>query len=179
MVRIRIGLVVCLVLSVTAGAISSSADEVKGDLARGAKFYSDNCGRCHNARAPTEHRDREWSIALIHMRIVAGLPGQQARDIEAFLRASNNPPRPVTRAVPAGLSPEQLLDLYGCRGCHLIGGRGGAVGPELDTVFERRDVEWIRAQIQRPRDHNPTTLMPQFGLSDAEVDAIIEALGAR
>ena len=46
----------------------------------------------------------------------------------------------------------------------------------LQGVFERRDEGWIRTQIQHPRQHNPQTVMPNLGLSNAEVDAILEAL---
>ena len=65
---------------------------------------------------------------------------------------------------------------YGCRGCHVIEGQGGVVAAELDTLFERREVDWIRVQLQDPRAHNPTTVMPNFGLTNAQVDAIIETL---
>ncbi|MCH7645404.1 MAG: c-type cytochrome [Myxococcales bacterium] len=156
------------------------ADEVMGDFARGAKYYADNCGRCHKARAPSEHRDREWSIVVTHMRVAAGLPGQQARDVEAYLRASNNPPRPVApvELATSALSGAQLLDSYGCRACHVIGGRGGVIAPELDSVFERRDLEWVRVQIQHPRQHNQSTVMPDFGFTDDQVATIIEVLRA-
>ena len=177
MSRMCIAFAGLLLLALGAPAIGSRGDDVVGDVARGAKFYSDNCSRCHNARGPGEHRDREWSVVMTHMRVIAGLPGQQARDIEAFLRASNNPPRlalPSARRV--ALSGDELIEQYGCGGCHVIGGGGGTVGPSLDSVFDRRDPEWIRGQIKEPREQNPMTVMPHFGLSDAEVEAIMEAL---
>jgi len=109
------------------------------------------------------------------MRVIAGLPGDQAREIEAFLRASNNPPlRVAARRTPSKkLSGEQLLQQYGCRGCHQIEGVGGTIGPSLDKLFERRDEAWVRTQILRPRSHNPKTVMPELRLSDDEVTAII------
>ncbi len=90
--RIFIAMAFMLVLMDSSMAMSEPGDRSSGDWIRGAKYYSDNCARCHNARAPTEHRDRDWSIIITHMRITAGLPGQQARDIYAFMAASNNPP---------------------------------------------------------------------------------------
>ena len=157
------------------------ADEVTGDFARGAKYYADNCGRCHKARSPSEHRDREWSIIITHMRITAGLPGQQARDIYAFMAASNNPPPLVLKksaVVPVALSGTQIVTQYGCSGCHKIGGTGGIIAPDLQGVFERRDEAWIRTQIQHPRQHNPLTVMPDFGFTDDQVAAIVEVLRA-
>ena len=177
MIRTFIGLTTCLILTLTIGPIASAEHKEPGDVGRGAKFYSDNCARCHNARPPVEHRDREWSVVIVHMRIVAKLPGAQARDIEAFLRASNNPARPAVREtsmVPGTLSGTQLLNQYGCRGCHVIGGTGGTIGPDLDTVLERREEAWLRVQIGNPRRHNPDSVMPEFGLTREQIDAMIE-----
>ncbi len=113
------------------------------------------------------------------MRVTSGLPGDKARDIEAFLQVSNNPARPVLPPVTAGPPREsgaELLDRYACHGCHVINGQGGTAGPALDYLFERRDEKWIHDQIQRPRSHNPATVMPDLGLTDAQVNAIIDAL---
>ena len=60
-----------------------------GQVARGAKAWAENCNRCHNLRDPNELQDYEWDVSVNHMRIRAGLPGQVARDIKAFLKASN------------------------------------------------------------------------------------------
>lgn len=95
--RIFIAMAAMLTLVASGVARSEPDDRTSGDWIRGAKYYSDNCGRCHNPRAPTEHLDRDWSIIITHMRITAGLPGQQARDIYAFMAASNNPPPPVLK----------------------------------------------------------------------------------
>ncbi len=179
MIRTCIGIAACLILSVAGGAVPTAAEEVSGDVGRGARFYSDNCARCHNARPPVEHRPREWSVIIVHMRLVARLPGAQARDIEAFLRAGSIPPRPAVRGEPraaAALSGPQLIDQYGCRGCHAIGGTGGTIGPDLDTLFERREEAWIRVQIADPRRYKSDTVMPDFGLTEEQVDAIIEVL---
>ncbi len=150
------------------------ADEAMS-FARGASLYSANCGRCHNPRGPSEFSDGTWPLIVTHMRVIAGLPGDQAREIEAFLRASNNPPvRVSAKSAPSTqLSGEQLLQQYGCRGCHKIAGEGGAIGPSLEGVFERRDEAWVRTQIKQPRAHNPKTVMPDMGLGDSEVTAII------
>lgn len=148
------------------------------NFARGASLYSANCGRCHNARGPGEYSDGTWPMVVTHMRVIAGLPGDQAREIEAFLRASNNPPvRGAARRAPSKkLSGEQLLQQYGCRGCHKIAGNGGTIGPSLEGVFERRDEAWVRTQIKQPRANNPKTVMPDMGLTDAEVSRIMSVL---
>lgn len=154
------------------------AGSQKSDPGRGARVYSENCGRCHNTRPVSQFNDRNWSTIVTHMRVVAGLPGQQARDVEAFLRASNNPPREVASSVGRALqqSGEALLDRYGCRGCHTIAGKGGTIAPNLDAALQRHDEAWVRDQIRNPRSHNARTIMPVVGASPAEIDQILEFL---
>lgn len=68
------------------------ADEQKPDpaaFARGAKAWADNCARCHNMRDPKEFRDDQWRPIVAHMRVRAGLTGQESRDILLFLQGSN------------------------------------------------------------------------------------------
>ena len=139
--------------------------------------HGNNCGRCHNPRGAVEFSDRHWPLILAHMRTVARLPGAQAREIQAFLLASNNPPaRALSRGTAPELSGEQLIEFYGCRGCHQIGVSGGTLGPSLEGLFDRRSEDWVRDQIQHPQAHNPRTVMPELGLSDAEAREIVEVL---
>lgn len=59
-------------------------------IARGAKAWSEYCGRCHNVRDPGERSGRSWSVVSKHMRVRANIPGATAKDIEAFLKSSSN-----------------------------------------------------------------------------------------
>lgn len=69
---------------------NAMADKDKtGDVARGATAWVQNCVRCHNVRDPKELRDDQWITTTFHMRIRAGLTGQQTRDIITYLQASN------------------------------------------------------------------------------------------
>lgn len=67
----------------------AQAETTEGDMGRGAVLWSQNCARCHNMRDPKEFRDDLWKPIVTHMRLRAGLTGQDARDILAFLQASN------------------------------------------------------------------------------------------
>ncbi len=66
-----------------------AGEKQPGDFARGAMQWVENCGRCHNVRDPRELRDDQWKTTVYHMRIRAGLTGQQTRDILTFLQESN------------------------------------------------------------------------------------------
>ncbi len=62
---------------------------IKGNFAKGAKAWADNCTRCHNVRDPKELRDDQWITTIYHMRLRAGLTGQETRDIVTFMQMSN------------------------------------------------------------------------------------------
>ncbi|MFO7593401.1 MAG: cytochrome c [Pseudomonadota bacterium] len=70
----------------------SAVAEQQGDasaFARGANSWAQNCARCHNMRDAKEFRDDQWKVIVTHMRVRAGLTGQEARDILRFLQANN------------------------------------------------------------------------------------------
>lgn len=86
-------MIASLVILVFAATAVQAADKAKKDpmqIARGAKAWAQNCGRCHNIRGPKELTDEEWEVSATHMRVRANLPGDMVRDIIAFLKASNN-----------------------------------------------------------------------------------------
>ena len=91
--KLKTSLAVGAIAAVLAGSIVPAfAEDAKPDpmqIARGAKEWADNCGRCHNFRDPKEKTDAEWDVVVTHMRIIAPLPGAVARDIKAFLQTSN------------------------------------------------------------------------------------------
>ena len=85
----RILLAVAVVTVAGIGSPTLASEKQAGDFSRGALQWVDNCGRCHNVRDPKELRDDQWISTVYHMRIRAGLTGQQTRDILVFLQASN------------------------------------------------------------------------------------------
>lgn len=85
-------LALTLLVPVAGHAADAKAPDTKskkGDVARGIKAWTENCMRCHNARDPREYSDDLWKPVITHMRIRAGLTGQQARDILEYFRQSN------------------------------------------------------------------------------------------
>lgn len=77
-----------LVLAPSAMAQERDATD-RAAFARGAKAWSENCGRCHNFRAAKELNDEEWHVSVTHMRVRANIPGDVAKDIIVFLQATN------------------------------------------------------------------------------------------
>lgn len=76
---------------------AAPAPQAKGDAAArkakppprklsGAELYSMHCNRCHPERYPTERTAAQWKTIMLHMRVRANLPGEQARTILDYLR---------------------------------------------------------------------------------------------
>lgn len=70
-------------------AYAESPHEDAAAFSRGAKSWAQNCARCHNMRDVKEYRDDQWKVIVNHMRVRAGLTGQEARDILLFLQENN------------------------------------------------------------------------------------------
>jgi hypothetical protein len=52
----------------------------------GAELYSMHCNRCHPERYPTERTAAQWKTIMLHMRVRANLPADQARTILKYLQ---------------------------------------------------------------------------------------------
>ncbi len=68
---------------------------------------------------------------------------------------------------------EVLLNRYGCRNCHQVGGYGGFIAPSLDGVTTRLSEDELRAWLRDPEAVQGPTAMPDFSLSDSEIEAIL------
>lgn len=98
----------------------------------------------------------------------------------------------VPRSRASAQSPadgEAIFKQKGCTACHTVGG-GPLVGPDLQGVTDRRDVEWLRSFIAAPdqmlasgdpiatgllAEYN-NVAMPNMRLSAAEVEDVIAYL---
>ncbi len=78
--------------------------------------------------------------------------------------------RPPGQQVTAGLA---LYQEKNCIACHQLYGLGGHMGPDLTNVVSAPDkgVDYARAFIE-----NGTSKMPDYNLSEAQVDALVQFL---
>ena len=128
-----------------------------GDFAKGAKTWANNCNRCHNLRDPKDLTDDQWITTVFHMRVRAGLTGQQTRDIITFLQQSNNS-TPVQKktsntvskavnSVDTGLTGEQIYTQT-CIACHGGNGAGTVPGapnfPSKNSPLSKSDDELVK-----------------------------------
>lgn len=66
-----------------------------------------------------------------------------------------------------------FFDVYSCDGCHRVGDKGGIVGPNLSQAGKRLRPEWIATWLKRPQAIRPDSPMPNFGLQDHEIKALV------
>lgn len=67
-------------------APSQEKPRIKRTQLSGAELYSIHCNRCHPERYPTERTAAQWKTILLHMRVRANLPAEQARTILKYLQ---------------------------------------------------------------------------------------------
>jgi cytochrome c5 len=158
-----------------------------GDVNRGASTWSNNCTRCHEMRSPTEFRDDIWKPIVTHMRVRAGLTGQQQRDVLAFLQASNHPHAvkvSVDDSSPGtGLSGKDIYSQT-CVACHGANGTGAIPGTPNFTSpggpLSKSDDELIRNITTGFQSPGSPMAMPAKGgnpdLNAADVRAVLDYL---
>lgn len=59
-----------------------------------------------------------------------------------------------------------------CVACHALGGQGGAVGPALDGVGSRFDIDYFKKRLKDPMSVKSDSRMPKLPLSDEEISEL-------
>ena len=146
-------------------------------VAKGAKAYSENCARCHNARPAEEYSKKEWSVVIPHMRAKAHMTGKETLAVEAFL-ASTLTADVRNQATYENIdspkkSGEQLVAQFGCQGCHQIKGEGGKLGPTLDGVVSDKGEAFVLKKLTNPKFNNTASAMPKYPMNEMDMKAIV------
>ncbi len=158
-----------------------------GDFQVGAKTWVDNCGRCHNLRGARELRDDQWITTVFHMRVRAGLTGQETRDVLTFLQGSNSvAPRGRKTSLTAGSGPgtgRPGQDIYGetCVACHGASGTGNVPGaPDFTRssgVLAKTDEVLVRNMMDGFQSPGSPMAMPPKGgnpaLNETDIRAVL------
>jgi len=194
--RVRIFFLIGVLLLAWSLPISVSASQFPeaGDPVAGAKVWAENCSRCHNARDPADLRDDQWISTAFHMRLRAGLTGQQTRDVLTFMQDSNVPiviEPLVFEGGPASKAAEAASTLSGsevytqtCIACHGDNGKGTVPGApnftRSDGVLSQSD-ETLFSHIKLGfKSPGSAMAMPPRGgnmsLTDSDIQAVLEYL---
>lgn len=80
----------------------------------------------------------------------------------------------ITEAVVKG---KLLWEENNCIGCHTLLGEGAYFAPELGNVYKRRGPDFIKTWMKiQPTNAPGRRQMPNFHLSDEEIDALVAFL---
>ena len=79
------------------------------------------------------------------------------------------------------LSPQEMAGIgyfrhENCISCHVIGGRGTPVGPDLTKTAIHKDAAWMIAHFKRPSAMRPGSSMPPIQLNDSQLNALASFL---
>lgn len=79
----------------------------------------------------------------------------------------------LTVAAQAESKGEQIFSQK-CAMCHMIKGKGGAIGPELTKIASKMKEKDVKAKLENPKKSNPNSTMPSFKtLPKADLDALL------
>ena len=178
-----IAFALCGLLSAAWVSPALAGEPVAGDATRGARTWADNCDRCHNMRDPKDFRDDEWKSIMAHMRVRGGLTGQEARDVVAFLQASNfhqaAAPASAGAGGGGGVAAGRGEEVYNqtCVACHGSDGKGVLPGaPDFtdpggrlsksDEILLQHIIEGFQSpgspMAMPPKGGNPELTVPEL-----------------
>jgi cytochrome c oxidase cbb3-type subunit III len=164
------GLLISLALASYPGAQSQEAathTPSQNAVTLGAKIFRSHCSDCHGlngegGRGPDLTRDNFRHGATdeaLFRTITNGIPGTQmpvsyfppdqiwqlVAYVKSLSHADNGAPVPGNAA-----SGAKLFRKNGCPTCHLAGGEGGRLGPDLSDIGSIRSPAYLRKAITDP-----------------------------
>lgn len=79
----------------------------------------------------------------------------------------------VTVAAQAQDKGEQIYKQK-CAMCHVVKGKGGAMGPELTKISAKMKPEALKEKLVDPKKSNPKSTMPAYAsMPKADMDALM------
>ena len=91
----------------------------------------------------------------------------------------------TTPALASDLDPKELLVNRGCMACHIVPGvkgPGSSMGPTLKGLSKKKRIvagllvnneKNMRRWLKNPKKVKSSTMMPNIGLSDEEIDVLV------
>jgi len=161
-----------------------------GRWERRHKFSDFGCTTCHDGqgrgldKADAHGEESSWPEPLLGFTTQADWKKQNADHLRGkeFLQVNCAQCHTAKdfAGTPLITQGRELFFKTGCYGCHRIDGiSSGTLGPDLTEVGKERKLDYLWGHIVNPRDYTPTSIMPQFKLSDDDKKALVIFLKSR
>ena len=87
-------------------------------------------------------------------------------------------PSDAVRDAPILSRGRTLMSRFGCYGCHAVRGHEGfrSEAPPLSSLPLKTGGEWVRRWLKDPKATDPNATMPNFRLTDQEIDRLVNYL---
>ena len=179
------------------GLRAQEDEEIKGDPIAGKALMEEiDCRQCHTIQGDgglvgpdltnvllrrSKERLVRWLEDPTLFRPSSGMPifawnsQQEIYDIIAYLDTLKTPvnSREILKEKNPVKAGERLVRAYDCRACHTIVDGGIDIYPNLTHAGKKLRPEWDKAFLKDPQAWDPYTFMPNFYLSDEEIEAIV------
>jgi mono/diheme cytochrome c family protein len=132
------------------------------------------CTSCHGGQGPAT------SLAEAHGTAEdAGPPMLPTENVEAGCGRCHT--GETVAEAPVLSRGRAIMTRFGCYACHLVHGHEDfrADAPPLRTIAVKTGAAWLRLWLKNPKAVDPNTTMPNFELSDDEIEELAHALFAR
>ena len=161
-----------------------------GRWERRHKFSDFGCTTCHDGqgrgldKADAHGEDVSWPSPMLGYTIQSDWKKEIAPHVHGKEYIQANCAQCHTdkdfAGTPLVTRGRELFFKAGCFGCHRIEGlSSGKLGPDLTEVGTQRKLDYLWGHIVNPRDYSPTSIMPQFKLSDDDRKALVIFLKSR
>ncbi|SPE36541.1 putative heme-binding protein [Candidatus Sulfopaludibacter sp. SbA6] len=155
----------------TVAVLASANAQTPADPAVGRKIFESQCALCHGqtgtgGRGPGLNRpklnrapDDEALRKVISEGINPEMPGawqlskREVASVAEYVRSLGTvAPEPLAGDAARGAG---VYESKGCPGCHIVGGKGQGIGPELSDIGARRNGVYLRKTLLKPTDSLP------------------------
>ena len=139
-----------------------------------SEFDRFGCTSCHGGQGPATSLEEAHGIAED-----AGPPILPMDNIEAGCGRCHSAETVVE--APVLSRGRAIMTRFGCYACHLVRGHEEfrSEAPPLRTIALKTGAGWLRQWLKDPKAVDPNTTMPNFDLSETEIDELSHALFGR
>ena len=177
-------------------ALSPFADLDEPDLTKGQEVFQVQCARCHGmfgeggegpslTRAKLSYAENDQQLMSIIRNGISGtgMPGSWQLSEPHLLRVAAYVSALgvlAEESMPGDPQAGQLVyqTKGNCASCHILAGKGKGVGPELTSVGQRRNAEYLRQSVINPEVDQPKVYSRRTGTLNAFLTVrIVSELG--